>query len=236
MPRFPILIALLGALASCTTVPEEPVKIAPRPGPARKADQERRVAELQTPTFGTNADRQGGVPLPVPSPEPAVFSTNVASSLPPIQVSPDAITLAGVNAYNAQTREMISSVNATLPPTSEGADGYETPQGYEPIASQPIIPADTSAVASDMPAADTTAIAAFALATDHGVGTKMYDRRDTGQAAAAASCARYRTDDEAQRAFLAVGGPNGDPLGLDPDGDGFACGWSPVPFRNMVNQ
>jgi hypothetical protein len=29
---------------------------------------------------------------------------------------------------------------------------------------------------------------------------------------------------------LARGGPDKDPRGLDPDGDGFACGWDPAPF------
>ena len=44
------------------------------------------------------------------------------------------------------------------------------------------------------------------------------------------NCAEYRTDDDAQRDFLARGGPEIDRRGLDPDGDGFACGWDPAPF------
>jgi hypothetical protein len=30
---------------------------------------------------------------------------------------------------------------------------------------------------------------------------------------------------------LSNGGPERDRLGLDPDGDGFACYWDPTPFR-----
>lgn len=44
------------------------------------------------------------------------------------------------------------------------------------------------------------------------------------------NCASFRSPDEAQREFLARGGPDRDPLGIDPDGDGFACGWDPAPF------
>jgi hypothetical protein len=39
----------------------------------------------------------------------------------------------------------------------------------------------------------------------------------------------------AQIAFLERGGPKRDTLGLDPDGDGFACYWDPAPFRKAVN-
>jgi hypothetical protein len=31
-----------------------------------------------------------------------------------------------------------------------------------------------------------------------------------------------------------AGGPRRDPLGLDPDGDGFACAWDPTPFRTAL--
>ena len=37
--------------------------------------------------------------------------------------------------------------------------------------------------------------------------------------------------DQAQQDFLAKGGPERDRMGVDPDGDGFACAWDPRPFR-----
>ncbi|MGZ9811087.1 hypothetical protein ACXN5S_11535 [Pseudoroseicyclus sp. H15] len=49
-------------------------------------------------------------------------------------------------------------------------------------------------------------------------------------------CADYNSPDEAQRDFLARGGPERDPRGIDPDGDGFACGWDPAPFRAAVGR
>lgn len=39
-------------------------------------------------------------------------------------------------------------------------------------------------------------------------------------------CAEFPSGAEAQRFFLATGGPAVDPYGLDPDGDGLACGWA----------
>ena len=45
------------------------------------------------------------------------------------------------------------------------------------------------------------------------------------------NCNGYANPDDAQRDFLARGGPERDPRGLDPDGDGFACAWDPAPFR-----
>jgi hypothetical protein len=50
------------------------------------------------------------------------------------------------------------------------------------------------------------------------------------------NCASYRSPDEAQRDFLQRGGPERDPRGIDPDGDGFACGWDPAPFLLVVGQ
>ena len=38
----------------------------------------------------------------------------------------------------------------------------------------------------------------------------------------------------AQEEFLRTGGPERDKLGVDPDGDGFACAWDPRPFRTAL--
>lgn len=49
------------------------------------------------------------------------------------------------------------------------------------------------------------------------------------------NCAAYATPDDAQRDFMSRGGPERDRLGIDPDGDGFACGWDPAPFKTFQN-
>lgn len=78
-------------------------------------------------------------------------------------------------------------------------------------------------------------VAEFALSTTHQVGEKMYSRfNPLGKALAARNCIKYRLADDAQAAFLAAGGPKRDPLGLDPDGDGFACDWDPETYRKLL--
>lgn len=77
------------------------------------------------------------------------------------------------------------------------------------------------------------ALQQFARSTSNSVGQKIYRRGLFSDAEATlANCNNYRSADDAQRAFLAAGGPGSDGQNLDPDGDGFACRWSPLPFRN----
>jgi len=64
-------------------------------------------------------------------------------------------------------------------------------------------------------------------------GDRVYPRSGLLRNRSSAQCRKYRNPDEAQRAFLSEGGPNDDPLKIDPDGDGFVCGWSPAPFRRL---
>ena len=74
-------------------------------------------------------------------------------------------------------------------------------------------------------------IVEFALATSHAIGQPVYKRGRTSPARTERNCAEYPSPDRAQIAFLEMGGPDRDRRGLDPDGDGFACGWDPRPFR-----
>lgn len=74
----------------------------------------------------------------------------------------------------------------------------------------------------------------FAVQVRHPVGQKVYSRSAIGRNKAAANCAGYLTPDLAQEAFLNAGGPSKDKLKLDPDGDGYACGWNPAKYRQLV--
>lgn len=77
-------------------------------------------------------------------------------------------------------------------------------------------------------------IVAYALATNNRPGVALYQRSRLRAGNAQAACARYGSPDLAQEAFLAAGGPDRDRKGLDPDGDGFACSWDPIPFRTAL--
>jgi hypothetical protein len=77
-------------------------------------------------------------------------------------------------------------------------------------------------------------IVEFALATTHAPGVQMYKRSGLSVRSADAACAKYSSPDQAQQDFLAKGGPDRDRMGVDPDGDGFACTWDPRPFRTAL--
>jgi hypothetical protein len=76
----------------------------------------------------------------------------------------------------------------------------------------------------------------YALSTSNPIGTQLYSRAGFNlQAKAQRNCAQFASPDQAQIEFLSNGGPQRDRKGLDPDGDGYACGWDPSPFRSAVN-
>jgi hypothetical protein len=77
-------------------------------------------------------------------------------------------------------------------------------------------------------------IVEFALSTAHAPGVQMYKRSGVALRSANAACGKFASPDKAQQDFLAKGGPERDRMGVDPDGDGFACAWDPRPFRTAL--
>ena len=78
-------------------------------------------------------------------------------------------------------------------------------------------------------------IVSYALQAKNEKGQQAYRRSSyNAQSKFQKNCAKYASPDQAQTEFLAKGGPSKDRLGLDPDGDGFACAWDPRPFRLAV--
>lgn len=77
-------------------------------------------------------------------------------------------------------------------------------------------------------------VAAFALRTTHQPGERQW-RRNPLRADGQAICTQFETRDEAQDRFLRDGGPERDPNGMDPDGDGFVCGFDPSALRAAAN-
>jgi hypothetical protein len=71
----------------------------------------------------------------------------------------------------------------------------------------------------------------YALSSTNPLGNPIYKRSSFGLSSPESKCASYTSPDLAQEAFLAKGGPEKDRLGIDPDGDGYACSWDPTPFR-----
>ncbi|MRU16582.1 hypothetical protein FDP25_14155 [Roseovarius sp. A21] len=78
-------------------------------------------------------------------------------------------------------------------------------------------------------------IVAYALSSKHPVGAQVYSRVGFNKESKfRRNCAKYASPDRAQEDFLSRGGPQKDRLGLDPDGDGYACSWNPAPFQKAV--
>jgi hypothetical protein len=78
-------------------------------------------------------------------------------------------------------------------------------------------------------------IVQYALQAPNDRGEQVFDRIGfSGEARFQRNCSGYRTPDDSQRDFISRGGPQRDRLGIDPDGDGFACGWDPQAFRTIA--
>ncbi len=111
------------------------------------------------------------------------------------------------------------------------------PMGAAAPMAAPVVPPPGPAVpVNQLPtrAGDGPNLVQYALSTTNPVGQQAYDRSSLQLRDPAKVCLTYGSADKAQAAFLDAGGPQKDRKGLDPDGDGYACGWDPTPFRNAV--
>jgi len=82
------------------------------------------------------------------------------------------------------------------------------------------------------PGTDIPNVVEYALLTSNPVGVPLYSRSGlVSDYSHLYRCGQYTSSTAAQEMFLKRGGPKRDWLGLDPDGDGFACTWDPSPFR-----
>lgn len=172
-------------------------------------------------------DRADGTPPPAVAP--------VVEALPPVADStsrPRGGAPAGIKEESGE----VSNV------------GISDEQDFDAVASRESIESDAERIArnraeyvivqpKDLPQrpGDTGPnIVEFALATNHAPGVQLYKRGGMNIRDQNSACAKYASPDQAQQDFLARGGPERDRLGVDPDGDGFACSWDPRPFRTAL--
>lgn len=176
-------------------------------------------------------DRAEGVAPPVP---PTVAPT--VAQLPPVAdtaVRPRGGAPAGIREESGEVA---------------GNVGISDEQDFDAVAARESIESDAERIArnradyvivqpKDLPQrpGDTGPnIVEFALATNHAPGVQLYKRGGLGIRDQNAACAKFASPDQAQQEFLSRGGPERDRLGVDPDGDGFACSWDPRPFRTAL--
>ncbi len=103
--------------------------------------------------------------------------------------------------------------------------------GIAPVYAGSVVTAGSVPMTAGTAASATPNLAAYALSVGHGPGQEVYTRGGFHLTSTERACAKYVSADRAQTAFLEKGGPEADKLNLDPDGDGFACGWDPRPFQ-----
>ncbi|WP_246455425.1 hypothetical protein [Sulfitobacter aestuariivivens] len=139
-----------------------------------------------------------------------------------------------------------AATTAATAPAVLNSDGISQENNFDAVSAQRGIQSDAQRLAAAraqyqvvqpeaLPNRGATGpnIVAFALSSNHPIGTKVYSRFGFGgQSKYTRACNRYNSADQAQIDFLARGGPERDRAGVDPDGDGYACAWDPTPFRN----
>lgn len=247
--RLSIWAAALASLSACAPqVPDSGRGV----GFDNSVDAARvRNAQLEQPTFR--------VPDTVLPPENYTGAPPPVSGIEPLPGSAEA-TAAETTRILAQTRPAADSaaLNSGVAPVqaspanpapvlaSPGTVGISQENNFDVVADQRSIEGDAERLAQNraqyeviqpqaLPrreATDQPNIVAFALQTNHPIGTRVYARAGfNGAARAERNCAKYPSSDQAQIDFLARGGPARDRKGLDPDGDGYACSWDPTPFR-----
>lgn len=142
----------------------------------------------------------------------------VAAARPPAPARPAAVNNPGISDEQSfaavSARESIQSDRERLAAQREQ---------YRFIAPEPL-PGRSGAAGPN--------IVQYAISAPNRLGEPRHARPGrVNQARFQRNCAQYASPDLAQEAFLKAGGPQRDRLGLDPDGDGFACSWDPTPFR-----
>lgn len=164
---------------------------------------------------------------------------------------PGAVTSGPLDATGLDpSRAGVQAAPGNTAPVVIASSGISDEQDFDAVASRESIESDAQRRAAqaaaytviqptalpDAPADAGPNIVQYALSAPNRRGQEYYSRfAFSGQGRFERNCSEYRSPDEAQRDFLARGGPDRDPRGIDPDGDGFACGWDPAPYLLAVN-
>ena len=217
--------ALLGALAACgPNVVREPLPNAPRSaGPPQDSTLPLDATNVETDdlvaaTRAALAATRGADAQETDAAEDA--DADARSALPPATATGSA----GISAENDfEAVEEVRGIKDDAELLELNRSRYlQVPPGQNP----------------QRPRRLTANVVQYALDTWHPVGAARHRRPRNPRGAAERAeraCARYVTEDLAQEAFLQEGGPALDRQGLDPDGDGYACGWDPGVYRRIVS-
>jgi hypothetical protein len=177
----------------------------------------------------------------VRAPAPAALS---APAPAPEAASVAAAARAALQAVPGPVTPATPSASAT-PPVDRTNPGISDEQDFAAVAGRETIESDAARIARmqaervvvtptaipDRPQGLGPNIIDYALSTSHPMGERRFTRRPVSDDRHQRACLAFRSADLAQEWFLQNGGPGRDRQGLDPDGDGYACGWNPGVFR-----
>lgn len=244
--------AALVALAACQpTVPDSGAGVGFGDYATYQQQQAAREAQLrgQT-TVVPPAPAVTGAPLSATAPQATPPAAAGAGATPGSELARD--TQAVLNATRANSGQKPLDASPSNPPPAQvnNPAGISNENDFGAVGARRSIKDDAALRAQQQaqyqqiqPTAVPTrtgssgpSIVEYALKTTHPRGATQYRRTGINlQAKYERNCAKYPSPDLAQREFLAKGGPQRDRLGLDPDGDGYACSWDPAPFRTAKN-
>lgn len=204
-----------------------------------------------------------GTPLaaPVVSEETILPGTDgaIATGTVPSATTPQPLTNGGDAGAEALAARAEAALNSGVAPVQASPDnpapeprynpGISDENDFEAVSARQSIESDAERIRrnteqytviapTELPEREGSAgpnIVEYALSTSNPKGTRVYNRSAFNtESKYQRNCAKYASPDLAQIEFLAKGGPQRDRLGLDPDGDGYACAWDPRPFRQAV--
>lgn len=226
-----LLIPAFGFVAACDTV--APVTDSGFNTPQYQAEREAQLA----------GQGVAGNPL-LPPPAISQEQLNAEAGPAPFTTGNSATDIA-----NQTAAALASTSSQPSAPVAVSSNGISNEQDFAAVSSSRSIQDDAALIQQNRQTYEVVAptavpqrgsdgqpnIVQYALTTTNPVGTQLHSRAGFNlQAKAQRNCAGYASPDQAQIDFLANGGPQRDRKGLDPDGDGFACGWDPSPFRSAV--
>lgn len=250
--RFTFLVAALAAVSACSpSIPDSAAGVGFDDYNEYQARKQAQSAARAVPSPGTVSDEATAPP------QTTDFAASTSSTTPTASAADDSADLAAeTRAALAATRAnsgqapLQADPNNPPPETVTSATGISSENDFTAVGNARSIESDKELLARNraqyqvvqptaLPARKSSSepnIVEYALATRHPRGTHVYSRIGLNKEARyRRNCANYASADLAQIDFLSKGGPMRDKLGLDPDGDGYACGWDPTPFRKAVS-
>lgn len=212
--------------------------------PALRAQRE---AQLSTPNSIIPSPQVTSITSPLPRNDPAQTSAIPRTELAAAgigQTTPASAPRPNLGNDPLRTQGVDASPSNPAP-ALQNVTGLSDEQSFDAVSERETIESDAERRAVQAAAREQVSptavpqrprdvgpnIVEYALNAPNSLGQEWYSRSLlTTEGRYRRNCSVYATADDAQRDFLARGGPERDRNGIDPDGDGFACGWDPAPF------